>query len=319
MAIQTDNWTADNIPDQTGRTALITGANSGLGLRTAQVLAGKGAHVLLACRSPERGEAALRSVTAAATGPAPGLVRLDVSDLESVRQAAASVRELTGDALDVLVNNAGVMAPPKGITTDGFETQFGTNHLGHAALTWLLLPALRGGTGARVVTVSSLAATNGKLDFEDPNFEHRRYHPGSAYSQSKLANQVFALELDRRLRAAGEDVISVAAHPGFTSTGLGTAMARTYPNPIVKAIIGAGFRVGAVLLAQEVEIGALPQLFAATAPDVSGGDYIGPRGIRGLRGYPAKIRPLGPALSEQQGSALWELTAKLTGITPDPV
>ena len=319
MASQTGNWTAEDIPDQTGRTALITGANSGLGLRTAQVLAGKGAHVLLACRSPERGEEALRSVTAAATGTAPELVELDLSDLESVRQATASVRELTGESLDVLVNNAGVMATPKGTTEDGFEIQFGTNHLGHAALTWLLLPALRNGTGARVVTVSSLAASSGNLDFEDPNFEHRRYNPGSAYAQSKLANQVFALELDRRLRAADEDVISVAAHPGYTWTGLGSGMARSYPNPILKAIIGAGNRIGEVLIAQKVQMGALPQLFAATAQDVSGGDYIGPRGIGGVRGYPANVQPLGSALSERQGSALWELTAKLTGVTPDPV
>jgi NAD(P)-dependent dehydrogenase (short-subunit alcohol dehydrogenase family) len=313
------DWTVDDIPAQAGRTVLITGANSGLGLQTAQVLAGKGAQVLLACRSPERGEEALRSVGAVATGTAPELIRLDLADLESVRRAAASVRELTGDALDVLINNAGLMAPPKRLTKDGFESQFGTNHLGHAALTWLLLPALRGGADARVVTLSSLAAGGAKIDLADPNFEHRRYNAAAGYGQSKLANQVFALELDRRLRAAGENVISVAAHPGYTRTGLSSGMARSYGNPLLRSAIAAGAKLGDVVLAQGIEMGTLPQLFAATAPEVLGGDYIAPDGFRGLRGSPTKIRPLGVALDEKLGEALWELTAKLTGVTPDPV
>jgi NAD(P)-dependent dehydrogenase (short-subunit alcohol dehydrogenase family) len=312
-------WTVDDIPAQVGRTVLITGANSGLGLRSAQVLAGKGARVLLGCRSAERGEQALRTVAAEATGRAPELVRLDLADLDSVRNAAASVGELTGDSLDILVNNAGLMAPPKRLTENGFESQFGTNHLGHAALTWLLLPALRGGTEARVVTLSSVAATGAKIHFEDPNFERRRYSAATGYGQSKLANQVFALELDRRLRAAGENVISVAAHPGFTETGLGTVMARSYENPVLRSAIATSIKLGNILLAQSVEAGALPQLFAATAPEVLGGDYIGPDGLRGLRGAPSKIRPLAIARNEKIGEALWDLTAELTGVTPDPV
>jgi NAD(P)-dependent dehydrogenase (short-subunit alcohol dehydrogenase family) len=299
---------------------LITGANSGLGLRTAEVLAAHGARVLLACRSPERGEQALRSVAAAATGPAPKLIRLDLADLGSVREAADSVRELTGDSLDLLMNNAGVMAIAKGRTIDGFDVQFGTNHLGHAALTWLVMPALRAPkAAARVVTLSSLAATGGKLNFQDPNFEHRRYNAASAYGQSKLANQIFALELDRRLRAANEDVLSVAAHPGYTATGLTSGMAGSYTNPVVRSVISATTQLGDITIAQNVRMGALPQLYAATAPGVRGGDYIGPRGLSGMRGYPAKSRPVRAALGHGDGAALWDLTAKLTGVTPDPV
>src|SRR3954466_13791697 len=177
----TERWTDADITDQTGRTVLITGANSGLGLRTAEVLAGKGARVLLACRSAERGAKALEQVRAAAAGAAPELVPLDLSELASVRAAAASVRELTGDALDVLVNNAGVMATARGRTADGFELQFGTNHLGHAALTWLMMPPPRGGRPPRVATLSSLAATGARIHLDDPNAEHRRYNAAAAY------------------------------------------------------------------------------------------------------------------------------------------
>ncbi|GLY66143.1 oxidoreductase [Amycolatopsis taiwanensis] len=306
-------WTEERIPDQSGRTVLITGASSGLGLRSAQVLAGKGAHVLLGCRSRERGEQALRTV------PGGTLVPLDLADLDAVRQAALGVRELTGDRLDVLMNNAGVMAPPRTLTKDGFELQFGTNHLGHAALTWLLMPALRGAGEARVVTVSSMAAGGTRLDLADPNFERQRYNPSTAYRRSKLANQVFAMELDRRLRVAGDDVISVAAHPGFAMTGLLASMARSYRNPVLRAGIEAADRiVGALRLAQDVRTGVLPQLCAATAPGANGGDYIGPASLAGARGYPTIVSPVRAALDRRTGSALWELTAKLTGVTPDP-
>ncbi|WP_370943228.1 oxidoreductase [Amycolatopsis sp. cg5] len=311
-------WTEQDIPDQTGRTVLITGANSGLGLRSAQVLAGKGAHVLLACRSPQRGEQALAKVETAATGVKPELVRLDLADLSSVRDAATIVREHTGDKLDVLINNAGMMATPKGHTKDGFETQFGINHLGHAALTWLLMPALRGAGKSRVVTLSSIAANTGRFDAEDPNFEHRRYNPASAYGQSKLANQIFAIELDRRLRAAGEDVLSVAAHPGYTSTGLGSGMANSYSNPLLRAVIGFGNKLGELVIAQGAQAGTLPQLRAATDPQVQGGEYYGPSGVGGMRGNPVKVATLGHARGESTGVALWDVTAKLTGITPDP-
>ncbi|HVV08805.1 oxidoreductase [Amycolatopsis sp.] len=311
------SWTDADIPDQSDRTVLITGANSGLGLRSAQALAAKGARVLLACRSPERGRQALHTVQAVAQTE-PRLIKLDLADLGSVRQTAAEVRELTGDALDVLMNNAGVMATPKGLTTDGFELQFGTNYLGPAALTWLLMPALRGGKDARVITMSSLAAHGGRLDLRDPNFEHRRYNPGVAYSQSKIANQVFALELDRRLRADDEPVISVAAHPGYTATNLTSSMARSYPNALVRSVVENVTRAGNFLLAQNVKTGALPQLYAATAAGVNGGDYIGPANFAHMRGAPTVVQPMRVALDHATGIALWELTAKLTGITPDP-
>ncbi|MEU4739606.1 oxidoreductase [Actinosynnema sp. NPDC023658] len=304
-------WDTADIPDQSGRTVLVTGANSGLGLRTAEVLAGRGARVLLACRSPERGQRALERVRA--TGGTAELVQLDLADLSSVRGAASLVRDRTGDALDVLVNNAGVMAVPFGRTADGFERQFGTNHLGHAALTWLLMPALRTRPGARVVTVSSLAHQAGRLDLADPNYEARRYTPWGAYGQSKLANLLFARELDRRTRAAGVDVTSVAAHPGITATELSANMARARRS----ALLGIGARIGD-LFSQSVEVGALPQLYAATSPDAEPGGYYGPDGFRGMRGHPAPAGSTTAARDDLAASRLWDLTAKLTGVAPDP-
>ncbi|MBB5959851.1 protochlorophyllide reductase [Saccharothrix tamanrassetensis] len=303
-------WTEGDIPDQTGRTVLVTGANSGLGLRTAEVLGAKGARVLLACRSPERGRRALERVLAG--GGTAELVALDLADLASVRDAAAAVRERTG-SLDVLMNNAGVMAVPLGRTADGFERQFGTNHLGHAALTWQLMPLLRATPGARVVTLSSLAHTGGSLDLADPNYEVRRYSSWRAYSQSKLANLLFARELDRRCRSAGVDVTSVAAHPGITATELSANMARSRGNPLV----ALGAKVGD-FFAQSVEKGALPQLYAATSPDVEGGGYYGPDGWRGMRGHPTRADSSAAARDELAAARLWDLTAELTGVTPDP-
>ncbi|MGH3466982.1 MAG: SDR family NAD(P)-dependent oxidoreductase, partial [Thermocrispum sp.] len=226
-----------------------------------------------------------------------------------------------GDHLDVLVNNAGVMAVPKATTSEGFERQFGTNHLGHAALTALLLPALRGaGTPqrpARVVTVSSVAASRGRIDADDPNFERRRYHAGASYSQSKLANQVFAMELDQRLRVAGEPIASVAAHPGYTATELGSNMAAGYHNRLVSLAVKAGNRLAETAIAQNVDRGALPLLYAATAQDVEGGDYLGPDGYRQMRGAPRKVRPLRPARDELTRRRLWDVTWRLTGIVPE--
>ena len=304
-------WTERDIPDQTGRTVLITGANSGLGLRNAQVLAGKGARVLMACRSPERGKTALATVPGEAE-----LVGLDLADLASVREAAARVRELTGDKLDVLVNNAGVMATPRAATADGFELQFGTNHLGHAALTWLLMPALRGAPGARVVTISSLGHRGPGLDLDDPNFERRRYLPTAAYSQSKLANLVFAMELSRR---AGDGLISVAAHPGMTETDLAVNSARLRGgNGTLNRVLTTLTHYGNKLVTQSVPKGTLPQLYAATAPDVRTGGYYGPTGPFEVFGAPGKARPRKAALDESLGAKLWEITAKMTGVTPDP-
>jgi NAD(P)-dependent dehydrogenase (short-subunit alcohol dehydrogenase family) len=308
-------WTEHDIPDQAGRTILITGANSGLGLAAAEALAARGARVLMACRSPERGQAALRTVAARGTAE---LVRLDLADLHSVREAAADVRERTGDHLDVLMNNAGVMMTPKQRTKDGFELQFGTNHLGHAALTWLLMPALRAVPGARTVTVSSLMARAGRVDLADPNFEHRRYLPNAAYGQAKLANLLFALELDRRLRAAGIDAVSVAAHPGYTATNLTANMAGSYVNGVMRAVTRVSTAIGDRLLGQNVRMGALPQVYAATAQDVRGGEYYGPNGPREMRGHPRQVGIPAGGRDSATAAALWDLSAELTKVDPDP-
>jgi NAD(P)-dependent dehydrogenase (short-subunit alcohol dehydrogenase family) len=300
------NWSEADIPDQTGRTVLITGANSGLGLRSAQVLAGMGARVLMGCRSAERGRAAV-----AKAGRNAELVEIDLADLASVRKAAAEVRERTGDKLDILMNNAGVMGTPFKQTADGFELQFGTNHLGHAALTWLLLPALRDG---RVVTMSSIAARGGGFSLDDPNFERRRYLASAGYSQSKLANLIFTMELDRRAQAAGIGLVSVAAHPGMSNTDLVANSMRFRNIPALATFLNWGVD----LVCQSVERGALSQLYAATAPDVRGGQYFGPQWGFEMWGPPGRIPARSAALNEENGRRLWTLTAELTGIAPDP-
>ncbi|KEI44316.1 oxidoreductase [Saccharopolyspora rectivirgula] len=304
------HWTAADIPDQSGRTALITGANSGLGLTSAKALAARGARVLLACRSPERGRAALHQVAEVAD-TRPELVQLDLADLSSVRAAADEIRNRAEERIDVLLNNAGVMATPKRTTRDGFELQIGTNHFGHAALTWLLLPAMA--PGARVVTVSSLAHWGGSLDLTDLNFQRRTYRPMKAYSQSKLANLLFALQLDRAAREAGRDLISVCAHPGISATelGLNSVRLRSLPAPL----LGVARAVNRVI-GQNPGTGALPQLHAATAPDVRGGDYFGPGGPGELRGHPERARRSRAAQDVRTAERLWQITAELTGIEP---
>ncbi len=301
-------WTLDEMPDQTGRTVLVTGATSGLGLASAGALAAAGARVLVGARDPGRGTKALESV------PGGELVELDLADLESVRRAAVNVRERTGDALHVLMNNAGVMGTPPGVTVDGFETQIGTNHFGHAALTWLLMPALRGAGAARVVTLSSLAHRGPGLDVDDLQFARRPYLASRAYSQSKLANLLFALELDRRLRAAGEDVISVAAHPGLTDTQL---LFNSLRNRGGRWLVPVAHVINAVIT-QRVERGMLPQLCAATAHQVEGGDYLGPGGPGESRGLPAPARRGAAARDPVLAARLWDVTAAETGVTPDP-
>jgi len=309
------NWTADDIPDQSGRTVLVTGANSGLGLETARALVTRGALVLMACRSPERGDAAVQDVNdEAVDGGKAELVTLDLADLASVRAAAAEVRERTGDALDVLINNAGVMATPHRTTVDGFELQLGTNHIGHAAFTWLLMPALRSRPRARVVTVSSLAHQRGGLDVTDLNFQRRRYDTWAAYGQSKIANLLFAFELDRRARSAGLDLISVAAHPGLSDTELMANMMRARGARLLATI--ADSAVG--LFSQPASKGALPQLYAATAADVTGGQFYGPDGFQQMRGHPKLVRASRQASDPGTASRVWELTAELSGVTPDP-
>src|SRR6185436_12078294 len=260
-------WDAERIPDQTGRVAVVTGANSGLGLVVARELARRGALVVLACRNMDKGRAALAEVRAAATGPEPELEELDLADLSSVRSFAARFKA-GHDGLDLLINNAGVMASPRRHTADGFELHLGTNHLGHFALTNLLLPLMEGREDARVVTESSNAhKTVRGIAFENLNGE-RRYFRWNAYGQSKLANLLFALELDRRLRAADSTVRSLAAHPGYSATNLQAAAA-----PLVDRLV---MKASNAVIAQSEEMGALPVLFAATQPGLAGGTYVGP-------------------------------------------
>ncbi|GAY08501.1 oxidoreductase [Pseudonocardia sp. N23] len=305
-----------SLPDQTGRTVLVTGATSGLGLASAVAFAGAGARVLMTARDPERGAAALERVRAESGGIVE-LVDLDLADLHSVHAAAADVRERTGDRLHVLMNNAGVMATPRGSTVDGFELQIGTNHLGPAALTWLLMPALRAaGTAeepSRVVTVSSIAHNRGGLDPDDLAFERRRYSPAAGYGASKLANLLFTAELDRRLRAAGDPVISVAAHPGSTQSELlGNSLRQRSP------LLAKLARPINAVVTQPVATGVLPQLAAATSPQVEGGDYIGPRGPFEIAGRPGPARRSGAAHDPGLARRLWDVTAVATGVQPDP-
>jgi NAD(P)-dependent dehydrogenase (short-subunit alcohol dehydrogenase family) len=298
-------WTAEQIPDQSGRTAVVTGANSGLGLVTARELARAGAQVVLTARDESKGQSAREAILADVPDAQLEPRVLDLSDLASVREFAAGVRR-DHRAVDLLINNAGVMMPPRSETADGFELQFGTNHLGHFALTGLLLDTIALGSKPRVVIVSSLEHRPGKLDFDDLQSE-RSYSPRGAYQQSKFANAVFGLELDVRLRAAASPVISVLAHPGYSDTNLQT----TGPTGAMKAFLQLGNRI----FAQGADQGALPQLYAATAPDVAGGQFFGPDGFQQLRGSPKRVRPVDRAEDEETGRRLWQISQELTGVS----
>ncbi|XRQ13620.1 oxidoreductase [Actinomadura welshii] len=294
-------WTVRDIPDLRGRRAIVTGANSGIGYHTALQLARRGASVVLACRSAERGQAAFDRVRAAAPDADLALGSLDLADLSSVREFAAR----HGDAaLDILVNNAGVMAIPRRTTAEGFEMQFGTNHLGHFALTGLLLPALRSAASPRVVTVTSGFAWSGRFDFDDLQGE-RRYRKWTAYSQSKLANLVFAKELDRRVA----EVTSVAAHPGYAATNLQQTGPRMQGSTLMERAAG----IGNALVAQSAAAGALPSLYAATAPDVHGGACYGPRLLQ-YRGAPTEVVTPPRANKPEHAERLWDVSETLTGV-----
>jgi NAD(P)-dependent dehydrogenase (short-subunit alcohol dehydrogenase family) len=297
-------WTADQMPDLSGRTAVVTGANSGLGLVTARELARAGARVVLAARSPSKAESARDSIAPDVAGAELEPRRLDLADLTSVRDFAAGVAS-DHPSLDLLVNNAGVMMTPPQKTKDGFELQLGTNHLGHFALTGQLLERVRAGTDARVVTVSSIEHKAGGIDFDDLQSK-RDYSPRKAYRQSKFANVLFALELDRRLRAADLPVKSLLAHPGYSATNLQLSG----PTGIVRSFL----RVTNALVAQSPEQGALSMLYAATAPDVEGGEFIGPDGFNEYRGHPTRVEPVKGARDRETARRLWEVAEELTGV-----
>ncbi|MEJ2149481.1 MAG: oxidoreductase [Chloroflexota bacterium] len=292
-------WTVKDMLDQTGKVAIVTGANSGIGYEEARGLASKGAAVILACRDEKKGTDAAARICEEQPNALVEFSRLDLAELASIRRfvEAFTARH---DRLDMLINNAGVMAVPElRRTADGFEMQFGTNHLGHFALTGMLLDVITRTPGARVVTVSSVAHYRGRMDFDNLNAE-RSYDRWRAYGESKVANLLFTYELQRRFEAAGEDAIAVAAHPGWTNTSF-----TEHPAPI---------RLFSSLFAMPPNIGALSTLYAATAPDVSGGEYYGPDELGQIWGYPARVES--SALSHNQAAAkrLWEVSEKLTGV-----
>ena len=296
-------FTHSNVPDQSGRTILVTGANTGLGFESAKVLAAQGARVLLGCRSVDKANAAIDAIRADVSDADLDVVQLDQADLASVRDAAAQVNEEA--RLDVLVNNAGIMMPPKEMTVDGFESQFGVNHLGTFALTSLLLPKLDGQPDARVVVTSSIAHRGAKIFFDDINAE-RRYRAQDRYGQSKLANLMFAFELDRRLRRARSSTIAVGCHPGIADTEL----VRHLPSLVRFAV--PLFRP----FFNSASQGAWPTLMAATVPGVEGGDYFGPTRRGETAGPAGKAHATSAARDGALAAGLWDLSIEMTGIDP---
>jgi NAD(P)-dependent dehydrogenase (short-subunit alcohol dehydrogenase family) len=301
-------WNTHDIPGRSGCTAVVTGANSGLGYVTARELARAGARVVLACRSEERGRAAAERIARDVPGAEAEPARLDLGDLTSVREFAAA---FPYGRLDLLVNNAGVMALPYTTTADGFETQFGVNHLGHFALTGLLLPVLLEAPGARVVTVSSMMHALSGIDIHDLNSE-RRYRRWIAYARSKTANLLFTHELARRLAASGTDAVAAAAHPGYAATNLQTAGPRAQGRKGAERLMELGNRV----FAQSAESGALPTLYAATAPDVRPDSFTGPS-FAMWRGTPAPSWRAPWTLDDAVAQRLWAASERLTGVTYD--
>ena len=295
-----EHWTADNIPDQTGRVAVITGANSGIGLETARELCRKGALVVMGCRSPDKAEAAAEDIRASVQGARLELRTLDLADLASIKAFAQDVAEAHPE-VHLLINNAGIMAIPLARTADGFEMQLGTNHLGHFALTALLMDNLKAAGSARVVNVASLAHRFcKKIDFDDLNWE-ARYSKIGAYARSKLANLLFTQELQRRLEASGAGLITTAAHPGWTATNLQVHSGiASFFNPI---------------MAMEGPQGALPTLRAATDPEAQGFDYYGPSGVYELKGYPVIAKKTAQAQDSEMAQKLWEKSEELTGVS----
>jgi NAD(P)-dependent dehydrogenase (short-subunit alcohol dehydrogenase family) len=300
------SWSERDVGDLTGLRVLVTGGNSGIGREAVRIFAEHGAHVLLACRDAAKGSAALADL-GAVRGELE-LLTLDLADLGSVELAAVETARRV-DALDVLVNNAGVMALPYRTTVDGFELQLGTNHLGHFALTAHLLPLLLTADAPRVVTVSSPMHRIGSIDFDDLNAQ-KAYRRWPAYGQSKLANLLFTFELQRRSEAAGSSLTATAAHPGYASTKLQTAGPRMSGSRVRVRLM----QLSNALFGQSAAKGALPTVYAAVGPDVSGGDYIGPDGIAETRGHPKKVRASAAARDEEVARRLWEVSEELTGV-----
>jgi NAD(P)-dependent dehydrogenase (short-subunit alcohol dehydrogenase family) len=293
-----------DVPAQGGRTAVVTGANSGIGFEAAAVLAQRGARTVLACRDTARGEAAAARIAQAAPGASVCVVPLDLAALDSVRAAAGQILA-TCQKVDLLINNAGVMWPAYGTTADGFELQFGTNHLGHFALTGLLLEAMLPVPGSRVVTVSSTGHRVGRIRFTDLQSE-RHYGRMAAYAQSKLANLMFTYELQRRLAAAGAPTAALAAHPGVAFTEL----TRHLPG-----VLQAAYPAVGGLFTQSAAMGALPTLRAATDPAAAGGEYYGPAGLAQAKGYPVRVSSTARSRDRAAQERLWAESERLTGVS----
>ncbi|MFB6220200.1 MAG: oxidoreductase [Halolamina sp.] len=308
----TPDWGLADMPDQSGRTVVITGANSGLGYAATEAFARRGADVVMACRSVERGREAAEGIRLGTGDGSLTVMELDLANLDSVRTFADAFGT-EFDALHVLCNNAGVMATPRRETADGFELQFGVNHLGHFALTGRLLEDLRATDGeSRVVTHSSAIHERGDIDFDDLHSE-TAYDKWDAYAQSKLANALFGFELDRRLSAAGASVTSVVCHPGYADTNL----QRRGPEMAGSRLRLLGMRAVNLVFGQSATQGALPLLYAATASDIEGGEYVGPGGLLNMRGSPERQEPSTRARDEALADRLWAVSEELTGFSYD--
>ncbi len=299
-----NNWTAEDIPDLYGNIAVVTGANSGIGRETTRALAAKGAQVVMACRDMEKAASAADDIRSTHPDAQLDLMQLDLSNQASIHQFADTFNQRY-DQLNLLINNAGIMVPPYGTTADGFEQQFGTNHLGHFALTGLLLDTLLHTPRSQIVTVSSMVHRQGSIDFDDLQWERRPYKAFAAYGQSKLANLLFTYELQRKLALAGADTIAVAAHPGWSNTGL-------QQNSSIFSSLNRWF-------AQSAAQGAWPSLYAATAPDVAGGAYYGPGGFMEIWGHPKRVSSSSRSHDRVVAARLWQVSEDLTGVHYDAI
>ncbi|MCB9139133.1 MAG: SDR family oxidoreductase [Caldilineaceae bacterium] len=300
-------WTVADMPDLGGKLIVVTGANSGIGLEETKEFSRRGAQVIMACRNREKAQAALDALEAEVPAARAQVMPLDLSSLASIHEFARAFKQAY-TRLDILVNNAGIMMTPYGTTQDGFELQLGTNHLGHFALTGLLLDALLAAPGSRVVTVSSMVHTQGNMDFDNLMYANGAgYGPTRAYGRSKLANLLFAYELQRRLTAVGAKTISVAAYPGLAATNLSTHLSeRNWYMRLSVSILP--------FLAQSSAMGALPVLRAAVDPAVQGGDYYGPGGFAGMRGYPVRVKSSAASHNQADAKRLWRVSEELTGV-----
>lgn len=301
-----ENWTTDHIPELSGKVIIVTGGNSGLGFESVKAFAGKGAHVVLACRSEAKGEKARSEIRTLHPEATIEVEKLDLADLSSVRRFAGNFIN-HHSRLDVLLNNAGIMTTPYFRTKDDFEGQMGTNHLGHFALTGLLLPVIRKTPGARVVTVSSMAHKGGKMDFSNLLFEQGTgYSPMKAYSRSKLANLLFTYELQRLFEAHGDSNKAVAAHPGISQTDLFRYLDEKWYFRMVQPLFRA--------FTQDGQAGALPQIRASVDPDVKGGAFFGPSGFFEMRGSPVRVKSNGVSKNREVAKRLWDVSEELTGV-----